>query len=357
MSSAPLILLLADSFSLRGTSAYTLRLARHLPASESRVKVVCPDGQLLSTDAKRELFVVEYPYLLSPLWGCVTRRWLRRDLLNDPPALIHVQSRSMLRLGMWLAKRIGCPLVLTMHDFLARNERLPFQTTWGRRVIAVSEPVREALIQQAKLPPNLIDVIPSGVEECNQPLQPVLDPHRTPVIGTAGPLEVVKGLPFFLGAAQQVLAAGAVAEFVVVGAGPEEVNLRRLSRELGIAGQVTFVPNVLDLKGSLSAMDMFCLPSLRQGLGTIMLEAMALGRPVIATSVDGVNSVVKDDETGLLVTPGNSGELARRMLELLRDPFRARRIAEAGRDLVRREFGVDRMAQQTLAVYRQVLAE
>ena len=121
MSSAPLILLLADSFSLRGTSAYTLRLAEHLPPGDCRVKVVCPDAQLVTADAKRELSVVEYPYLLSPLLGCVARRWLRRDLLNDPPALIHAQSRSMLRLGMWLAKRFGCSLVLTMHDFLARH--------------------------------------------------------------------------------------------------------------------------------------------------------------------------------------------------------------------------------------------
>jgi glycosyltransferase involved in cell wall biosynthesis len=104
-------------------------------------------------------------------------------------------------------------------------------------------------------------------------------------------------------------------------------------------------------------MDVFCLPSLRQGLGTIMLEAMALGRPVIATGVDGVYSVVRDNETGLVVPPSNSGRLAQRILELLRDPFRARRIADNARQMVLRDFNVDRMVRETAEVYRQVLAK
>ena len=357
MSAPPLILMLAETFSLRGTSAYTLRLAEHLLQHGFRAKVICPDARMVEADKRAELPIVEYPHLLAPMWGWVARHWMRNDVLEDPPALIHIQSRRLLPLGTWLAKRLGCLFVLTMHDFLQPREGLPFPPTWGRRIIAVSESVRAELLERTKISPKLVNVIGSGVESAEQPPVPVLDFGHTPVVGTAGPLEASKGLPYFLGAAQKVVAAQVPAEFIIAGAGPEEGNLRRLSRELGIAEQVTFVPNVLDVTTSIAAMDVFCLPSLRQGLGTIMLEAMALGRPVIATGVDGVYSVVKDNETGLIVPPSNSGRLAQRILELLGDPFRARRIADNARQMVLRDFNVDRMVRETAEVYRQVLAE
>lgn len=352
---SPLILLLADSFSLRGTSAYTLRLAEQLPQLGFRAKIVCPCARMVKHDRRGELPIEEYPQLLTPVLGQVVRRWLLSDLCEDPPALIHIQSRHLLALGTWLTKRLGCSFVLTMQDFLQPRERFPFSPVWGRHTIAVSDAVRNELLQRTRLKPEQVSVIPSGVEVPTEQPRPIFEPHRTPVIGTAGPLEAVKGFPYFLGAAQRVAAANVPAEFLVAGAGPEEANLRRLARELEIADRVTFVPNVLDLSQSLSAMDIFCLPSLRQGLGTLILEAMALGRPVIATHVGGVDSIVRDNETGLLVPPSNSEALAQRMLELLRDPFRARRLADAATQLVRRDFSVARMAQQTVAVYESVL--
>jgi glycosyltransferase involved in cell wall biosynthesis len=172
----------------------------------------------------------------------------------------------------------------------------------------------------------------------------------------AGPLESIKGLPFFLGAAKRVLAVRPDVEFLVCGAGPEETNLRQLSKDLEIAGQVAFVPNVADFSESLAAMDIFCLPSLQQGLGTIMLEAMAHGKPVIASGVGGVFSVIRDNETGLVVPPSNSEQLAERILELLNDPVRARAIGEAGRRMVHENFSSDDMVTETAAVYREAVS-
>src|SRR5262245_43829257 len=106
MSSAlsnPLILLLADTFSLRGTSAYTLRLAEHLTRYGFRTEIICPSARMVETDKRAELSISEYPHLLTPLWGSVIRHWMRQDLMDDPPALIHIQSRRLLPLGTWLA--------------------------------------------------------------------------------------------------------------------------------------------------------------------------------------------------------------------------------------------------------------
>jgi glycosyltransferase involved in cell wall biosynthesis len=280
---------------------------------------------------------------------------IRRDVDEQPPDLIHVQTRSVLSQGMWLARRLDRPVVLTVHDYLGPRERLRVDQTCVRRIIAVSEAVKAELIEREAFPDDYVTVIRSGVavpEIVEAP--PVLDPGHTPVVGTAGPLESVKGLPFFLGAAAKVLAARDNIEFLVAGAGPEERSLRRLARELGITGKVTFIPKLYDFSQSLEAMDIYCLPSLRQGLGTIMLEAMARARPVIAAGVGGVSSAVRDNETGLVVPPSDSGRLAERIIELLDDPLRARAIGEAGRTFVRDEFAVEKMVERTAQLYRSV---
>ncbi len=225
-------------------------------------------------------------------------------------------------------------------------------------MVAVSASVKSELLKQVHLTPEMVAVIHAGVEiPPDQVLRPVFSPDRLPVVGTAGPLEAVKGLPFFLGAAQRVLASIPNVQFLIAGAGPEEQNLRRLVRELGIVEAVTFVPNLYDFSTALEAMDIFCLPSLRQGLGTIMLDAMGRGIPVIATGVGGVYTAVKDNETGLVVPPSNSARLAERILELLNDPARARDLGVKAREVVRDEFNVERMVQQTADLYREVVEE
>lgn len=357
MASDPIkVLLFSGRFELRGSSAYTLRLAEKLQEHDVEPQVLCADARAIELTRRSRLPLVSYPRLTSPGLGWVVTEVIRRDLAANPPDLIHIQSRRMLSKGAWLAHRLERPFVLTVHDYLSTRERLRINTRWGRQIVAVSESVRDDLLASTNLSTESVTVIQSGVERPQSvEALPVLDPGHTPVVGTAGPLETIKGLPFFLGAAQKVLATRPDAQFLISGTGPEEVNLRRLARDLNIAEQVTFVPNLSDFSASLAAMDIFCLPSLRQGLGTIMLEAMTLARPVIATGVGGVYAIVRDQETGLMVPPSDSGALARRIIELLDDPVKARSIGEAGRRLVESQFGVDEMVKQTAELYRRVL--
>ncbi len=348
------VLLLAGHFEVRGSSAYSLRLAERLPDHGISARIVCSDAQQVQADRRARIALLEYRRMQTPIWGRVVMDWISDDLSDDVPDIIHIQSRKILRRANWLAKELKRPYVLTVHDSLQPREKLAIDPTWCRHVIAVSEPVRMELLKNQKLSHDTVSVIHSGVDlpaEFGNP--PVLDPGHVPVIGTAGPLEAVKGLPFFLGAAQQVLARRESVEFLIAGAGPEERNLRRLARDLGIAKHVTFVTNLLDFSQSLSAMDVFCLPSLRQGLGTIMLEAMARGKAVIASGVGGVYSIVRNNETGLVVPPSNSQQLADRIMELLDDPARARAIGQRARTQVQNEFGVDGMVGQTADVYRK----
>lgn len=350
------VLFFSDRFEVRGKSAYTLRLAEHLAAEHVTAHIVTPDARVIDPARRDDLSLTEYAHLTLPLWGYVVLEWVRRDAAKEPFDLIHIQSRNLLSQGAWLARKLRIPYVVTVHDYMRRGDRLRFDRTWGRRIIAVSESVRSDLLRNTRLPEELVTLIPGGVDvPPRESLTPVLDGSHLPVVGTAGPLESVKGIPYFLGAAQRVLQTHPDVQFLVGGAGPEESNLRRVARDLGIVERVTFAPNLRDFSTCLGAMDIFCLPSLRQGLGTIMLEAMALARPVIATGVGGVYSVVHHGETGLVVPPSDSARLAECILELLGDPHRARTLGDAGRRLVEEEFGAARMAAQTAELYRAVL--
>lgn len=350
------VLLFSGRFEVRGRSTYTLRLARGLPEFSVVPRIVTPNANAVDEATRRELRIQTCKRLDKPIMSHVVLSWLFRQLAAEPPHLIHVQTRRMLRQGTWLARKLERPMMLTVHDYVGVRESLRIDRRWCTRVIAVSDEIVPHLLQRSNIPRDFITVIPSGVEmraaaECPA----VLEPGHIPVVGAAGPLEAVKGFPYFLGAAQRVLAEGREAEFLIAGAGPEEGNLRRLARELGIAHKVTFVPYLPDFAASLTATDIFCLPSLQQALGTVMLEAMSFARPVIATAVGGISGIITPNETGLVVPPGNSQELAQRIIELLDNPVKARALGVAARSLVETNYSARQMTARTVDVYRRVL--
>lgn len=354
------VLLVCPRLEARGSTSYALRLVRRLGDRGIDLTVVSPDPLPPSIPARADLHWIRVPRLMNPVFGPVFVRLLIGELRANPPDLIHATARSTLRHATVIGRALRIPVVVTAHDHLRagehfRRDRFRIDPRVVQRIVAVSESIKTDLLRNTRLPDSFIEVIVGGVET-ETTLEPVVpfDPGHIPVIGTAGPLEAVKGIPFFLGAAKRVLATGRTVEFLVAGSGPEEANLRRMTRELGIAGRVTFVPYVLEFSETLAAMDLFVLPSLQQGLGTVMLEAMSLGRPVVATGVGGVYSVVRDGETGFVVPPSQSEALAEKMLLLADHPEVARRLGDAAREVVRRQFNVTRMIEETLALYREV---
>lgn len=356
--SAIKVLLFAGSFEVRGTSAYTLRLAQYATEYGIDTRVICPDASKVDPKTRSKLELLEYQNLNVPFLGQLVLRLVKQELLEGLPDLIHIQSRHVLPQGQWLARNIKRPYILTVNDYLQSGEKLRIDQRWCRKIITVSESVKKDLIARTGLPEELVLVISSGVDVPDHSnLLPVLSHDHLPVVGTAGPLEAIKGLPYFLGAASRVLAVNPNVQFLISGAGPEERNLRCLARDLEISENVTFVPNLYDFEISIEAMDIFCLSSLRQGLGTIMLEAMSLAKPVIATGVGGIYSVIRDGETGLVVPPSNSEALTESILKLLKDPLKARAMGESAREVVRQDFRVESMVEKTVEQYKLVLGD
>lgn len=353
------VILAAGPLQIRGTSAYTLRLAERLPQHGYSPVIVSPDISAYAGMIRPTCPVHEYMLLSSRFLRPLVSRLAAQDAAAHHPCLVHIQSRQALTFGLALARRLNLPCVVTIHD---HDISLPRTLTGGqprlKRLIAVSSSVRDSLVKENAVDEALTTVIHSGVPVPDQvDNSEVLGGRRIPVIGTAGRLEETKGFPYFIKAARTVLDAGIDVEFLIAGTGPEERRLRALARQLNLTSHLTFVTKLPDFRSAICAMDIFCLPSLMQGLGTVMLEAMSFGRPVIATGVGGVMSIVRDNETGLIVPPADSDALAARIMEVLQDPIRARAIGSAARQRVIEAFDASRMVELTADEYHTAIAD
>jgi glycosyltransferase involved in cell wall biosynthesis len=178
-----------------------------------------------------------------------------------------------------------------------------------------------------------------------------------PVVGTVGRLEDRKGHDQFLDAMRTLAATGngSSPQGLIVGDGPLRAALEAHAAALG-AGRVRFTGTVADVRPLLAAMDVFVLPSWAEGMSNALMEAMAAGRPVVATAVGGNTEVVSDGKTGVLVPPGDPGAIARAVSDLLRDPERAMRLGTAARDDVTRRFEARARVAELERLYEERLA-
>ena len=176
------------------------------------------------------------------------------------------------------------------------------------------------------------------------------------VVGLVARLEPIKDVPTLVRAAASVLRRAPETRFLVIGGGSQEPQLRRLIRELGLEGAISLLGDRRDVGRLLALLDLFVLSSINEGMPLTLIEAMSAAVPIVATRVGGIPEVVVHDETGLLVPPRSPDALAAAMLELLRDPERARSMGLRGRERAQQLFRVESMAAAYEAVYEAALA-
>ncbi len=225
--------------------------------------------------------------------------------------------------------------------------------------ISVSKYIGRKLTSVFRIPAGKIRVIPNSVPEamfpssCARGLPEALSHFRgRPIIMTVARLHKQKGLGYLLRAATLVPEAA----FVLAGDGPEKTDLQMQASSLGLSDRVVFAGYLTDIPNWLAGCDLFVLPSFYEGLPLSLLEAMAAGKPVVATDIPGNNEVIKQGKTGWLVPPGDAEALAKGIRTILANPKMASRLAQAGQDLVRREFTEDCIVHQVTQVYEELLA-
>lgn len=289
---------------------------------------------------------------------------LRRLVRAAGAALLHANgSRAMLYAG--LAGRLaGRPVI--WHLRIAEPDPLLdwMLSRLASRIIATSDAVR-ARVRRWPEAYARSSVVPNGIDL--EAFVPAKDPASVRdalglgpgarVVGSVGRLVRFKGHRYLLSAFARLRERYPESGLVIVGDGPERSRLEADARALGIAGDVRFTGHREDVADLLAIMDVFVLPSLGEHFGRVLLEAMALERPVVATAAGGVPEIVEDRVTGLLVAPADAGALAEAVAALLADPVRARDLGRAGRRRVAERYPLARHAAEVEAVYEEVLRE
>jgi glycosyltransferase involved in cell wall biosynthesis len=294
-------------------------------------------------------------------------RRLVRILKAEQAAVLHAHLHWPLRCTRGLAAGMlaRTPAVIATQQLyrtlpLAMRLRQRALSHGVHRYIAVSQAMAQDMVRDRVVPRGKLRVIRNCVpvyglrQASHLPLRGVLnDGADLPLVLSLARLNRQKGLRTLLEAASLVPDA----IFVIAGEGPERAALEALCTELDLKKRVRLLGQRTDVSALLASCDLFVLPSLFEGLPLSILEAMAAGKPVIATAIPGTFEAVADGETALLAPPGDPVALACCIRRLLADPALATRLGQAGQVHVQEHFSAEGMTHQVEALYREVLEE
>jgi L-malate glycosyltransferase len=260
---------------------------------------------------------------------------------ESPPVLVasrrvdfHIHANAFSR---WKYRRVTCFIAASR----AIGDMLVADGVEPQRVVTVHEGIDIDRVEQtpaAKIHEEFW--LPAGV----------------PVVGNIAALVAHKGQKHLIDAAALVIRQVPDAHFVILGEGELRPALERQVHEMHLEKHVLLPGFRTDVLSLLKAFDVFVMSSVTEGLGTSLLDAMAAARPIVATRAGGIPEVVVNEETGLLVPPRDHERLAHAIGRLLTDRGLRDRLAQGGAARVRAEFSVDRMVEETLAVYGRLLA-
>jgi glycosyltransferase involved in cell wall biosynthesis len=232
-------------------------------------------------------------------------------------------------------------------------------------MIGVSPAVTAYLQDKIKLPARKVTLINNGVAEkpraSYEEIAAVRDQLELRadaiVIGAVARLfDEQKRISDLIRAMPRIVADSPAVRLLVVGTGPDEQALRRLAAQLGVAGQVRFVGYQANTQPYYEVMDIFALASVYEGLPLVLLEAMFVCLPVVATRIRSISSVVNEGETGYLVDPDNPDALSEAILRLMNDPSARYTMGQAGRERALKHFSSQRYTKEVDALYKRLLS-
>jgi glycosyltransferase involved in cell wall biosynthesis len=308
---------------------------------------------------------------IRALFGLV--RLMRRGRYT----IVHTHSSKGGIIGRLAARLAGVPIVIhTVHGYAFNQYHSAFERQvyrwleWlcGRltdHIIVISRPLLERTLRNRIASSPRLSVIHSGIDvqqyagerDHRAARQIVGAPANARVLGCVARLVEGKGHDDLLRAFALVHAQRPDTHLVLVGDGPLRSELEQQARDSGIAGAVTFLGLRRDVPQLLPAFDVFILMSLWEGMGRVLLEAMASGCPVVATRVDGIIDLVEDGANGILVEPRDAEGAAAALVRLLDDPALHARLVESGRRFVGEQYSAERMCADILALYERLLAQ
>jgi glycosyltransferase involved in cell wall biosynthesis len=366
-----------DSFEQGGSERQALQLVRQLHESgRSGVRLACLQNKGSLRGAADRLGLGEIPeYPLTSFYdrNFVTQlRRLARFLKENEIDVVHTHDFYTNIFGMTAAamSRVRARIAYKGETdgfrtaVQKRLERGAFRL--AHRVVANSDAVRKQLIREG-VPAEKVVKHYNGLDlkriaiQSDATRDDILAmlglPERRLVTIVANLQHPVKDHPTFLRAAARVRAAVPDAAFAIAGEGKLMPSLRELAAELDLKDNVFFIGRCEKVAELLSVSELCALSSTAEGFSNSILEYMAAARPVVVTDVGGAREAVIEGETGYIVSAGDEQQMAERMIELLRDPDRARAMGEHGRSVVEERFSCERHLANTLELYSKLLSK
>ncbi|MBW2114689.1 MAG: glycosyltransferase family 4 protein [Deltaproteobacteria bacterium] len=299
---------------------------------------------------------------------------LWRLMIREKPAIVHTHSSKAGLLGRWAAKLACVPIIVhTPHGHVFYGHFGPLASKLflllekvtapiTDRMVALTEAERNDYIEFSVSSPHKIVTIHSGVEIERYKTAKVnarekktslgLNPQAL-IVGAVGWLLPIKGPLYLLKAMVQIWQSIPEPELIFVGKGELEDELRKEALKMGVADKVVFLGWRGDIPEIMQILDVLVLPSLNEGMGRVLVEAMAAGKPIVASRVGGIIDLVKNTKNGLLVEPGDVNGLSLAIRELLMDKKMRDEMGQRGRTMAH-DFSVENMVEKIDALYSQL---
>ncbi len=340
------------------------------------------EGNMLDLAAAKGVKPIIIPQLrrnIDPIGGFIALFKLYRLMRREKPHIVHTHTATAGLLGRLAARLAGAPVILhTFHGHVLRGYFGPLRSkalVWmerflarlSDRIVTVSEGQRRELARYGIAPLEKIAVVHLGFEledllacesyrgELRRELGLADDGYRYKLIGIVARLVPIKNHLLFLQVAKLVAEAVPQARFLVVGDGELRGELKAYARDLGLDERVLFTGWRRDLARLYADLDVVALTSINEGTPVSLIEAMAAGVPVAATAVGGVPDVVVDGETGYLVKAGDVEGMAEAVIDLLRNPEKAREMGQEGREAAYPKFAVQTLIANVEGLYAELL--
>lgn len=289
---------------------------------------------------------------------------LRREIAGYRPDVIHTHLFPADLVTALAVRRASCETstVLTEHAESNRRRGIPGLRRLDRwiyahfdTIVCVSPRVEQALHRWLSVTRGRTAVVTNAVEVPAEPWRP--DAEFDSDLLFVGRLVPQKGLDVLIDALALLAEGGRRPTLSVIGQGKGLAGYRRRARDRGVEGQLRFVGRQAGTADAMRRARALVMPSRFEGLSMVLLEAMALGMPVIATAVSGAGEVIEDGASGTLVAPEDAPALARAIEKVLGDPEEAARLGRRAREAVESEHSMQRHVRRIHALYESAVGE
>lgn len=314
----------------------------------------------LSLDCRNTFHVLKAIYRLVNI--------LRRENID----ILHTHLYHATILGNVVAKMFRVPLVIMtrhysdlMYLYGSRLDRIldKFASYNANHIIAISQGVKRTLVELDAIDSSKITIISNGISVINCQklddsdgidLKQELGIDNSKIVGAVSSLHLRKGHQYLIEAAAKVCEQRSDIKFLIVGDGQLNKQLQLLSHRLNLSKNIIFTGYRKDVYGLISIMDILVQPSIEEGFGIAILEAMAMGKPVIGTAVGGIPEIIKNGINGILVPPKDPLSIYQAIQRLLNNPDEAKRMGCAGKDIVQNNFSVSNMVKKYEELYENL---